>query len=99
MTCINISYAMNQTKLFLDKHSKGRLSVLCAHSFHHTKYGSLLSNLPVHLPTLTVARIYLQCQNVYQKQAYCITRVIRLLSNAKMETIKCLETRKETHFI
>ena len=52
MTCINISYVIDQTKLFLGEPSKGRLSVLFAHSFHHTKYDSLLSNVPVHLSTL-----------------------------------------------
>ena len=38
MTGINISYVIDQTKLFLGQPSKGRLSVLCAHSFYHTKY-------------------------------------------------------------
>ena len=52
MTCTNISYAIDQTKWFQGKPSKGRLSVFCAHSFHHTKYDSLLSNLHVHLSPL-----------------------------------------------
>ena len=52
MTCINISYVIAQTKLFLGEPSKCRLSVLCAHSFYNTKYDSLLSNVHVHLSTL-----------------------------------------------
>ena len=52
MACTNISYAIDQTKWFQGKPSKGRLSVFCAHSFHHTKYDSLLSNLHVHLSPL-----------------------------------------------
>ena len=52
MTCTNISYAIDKTKWFQGKPSKGRLSVLCAHSFHHTEYDSLLSNLHVHLSPL-----------------------------------------------
>ena len=54
MTCTNISYVIDQTRLFLGEPSKGRLSVFCAHSysFYHTKYDSLLSNLHVHISTL-----------------------------------------------
>ena len=52
MTCTNIGYVIDQTKLFLGEPSKGRLSVFCAHSFYHTKYDSLLSNLHVHISTL-----------------------------------------------